>query len=407
MYYSSIGVLAILILFITNFSILFRSSNKTLDNAHKTYRNFLFSVAMFYIVDFVWSPLYELNVKTINFLETGLYFVVMAFSVMLWTKFVITYLNVKNLFGKIVIFFGYFFLIAQIIVLAVNLFIPIAFWFEEDGTYHTSIARNINLATQILICSIIGIYMIFEILKSSSNIRRRYIAIGTFCLDMIIFIALQAGNPYMPYYSIGCMLGTCLLHTFVLEDEKDARREQLESMIQIEKLQEMELGQTRQMAYSDPLTGVKNKMAYIEDVGGFEQRIKDDFLKNFGLVVFDLNDLKKVNDTLGHDAGDQYIKSASSLSCNFFKHSPVYRIGGDEFVAFLSGEDYINRDSILVNFNNVIEDNLKNGGVVIAFGFADYATLPEKGFMRLFELADKLMYQRKQELKAKKLQISR
>lgn len=405
MYYSSIGILAILILSITNFSILFRSPNQSLDEAHRTYKNFLFSIALFYIVDIIWSPLYELNIRTINFLETGLYFVVMAISVMLWTKFVITYLNEKSLFGKIVLFFGYFFLIAQIIVLIINFFIPIVFWFEEDGSYHTSIARNINLATQILICFVIGIYMIFAIRKSRGNIRRRYITIGTFCLDMIIFIGLQAKEPFMPYYSIGCMLGTCLLHTFVLEDEKEARREQLESMIQIEKLQEMELGQTRQMAYSDPLTGVKNKMAYIEDVGSVEQRIEDKVLRNFGLVIFDLNDLKKTNDTKGHEAGDQYIKAGSTLICNKFKHSPVYRIGGDEFVVFLSGQDYKNHTSILADFKKAVEHNLKTGDVVIAFGFADYSTMQHKSFMYLFEDADKQMYECKQELKAKKLKI--
>ena len=406
MYYSSIGILAILILFITHFTILFRSSNKNLDPAHKAYKHFLISVAIFYVADFTWSPLYLLNVKVINFLETSLYFVIMAFSVMFLTKFVILYLNEKNLFGKIVIFIGRFFLIAQIIVLTINLFIPIAFWFDPDGTYHTSLARNINLAAQVLLCVIIGLYMLRTIIKTKGGIRRRYIAIGAFCLDQTIFITLQATDPYMPYYSIGCMLGTCLLQTFVLEDEKEVRREQLESILQVEKIQEFELGQTRQMAYTDPLTGVKNKMASSEDVGCHEQKIADGLLKEFALVVFDLNDLKKTNDTKGHEAGDIYIKNGCSIICNHFKHSPVYRIGGDEFVVILTGEDYNNHKAILEDFANTIENNLKTNDVVIAYGFADYATLPNKGFIHLFETADHNMYLCKKELKSKKLQIS-
>jgi len=406
MYYSSIGILALLILIINNFTLLIHSSNGNLDAAHQAYKRFLICIAAFYMADILWSPLYLLNVKVINFIETSFYFVIMAFSVLLWIQYVILYLNERTLFGKIILWTGRIFLMAQIIVLIINCFIPIAFWFEEDGTYHTSIARNINLATQVIVCCVVGIYMLPVIFKTEGKIKRRHMAIATFCLDMIIFIALQAMDPYMPYYSIGCMLGTCLLHTFVLEDEKNDRREQLESILKVEEIQEMELGKTRKMAFSDPLTGVKNKMAYLEDVGSFEQKIEDGSLHDFGLVVFDLNDLKKTNDTLGHDAGDKYIKEGCSLICNSFKHSPVYRIGGDEFVVFLSGEDYKNRDKILITFNKTIEENLTSGGVIIAFGFADYATLEEKGFMRLFEHADKKMYECKQDLKAKKLKIS-
>ena len=101
------------------------------------------------------------------------------------------------------------------------------------------------------------------------------------------------------------------------------------------------------------------------------------------------------------------VKATVIVHCNKFKHSPVYRIGGDEFVAFLSGEDYKNHKSIIEDFHKTILQNLKTDDVVIAHGFADYATLPEKGFMRLFETADKLMYECKQELKAKKLQMSK
>ena len=287
MYYSSIGILAILILIIINYNLLFRFKNKDLDQTHKAYKFFLISVGSFYIADILWSPLYILNVRIINFIETSLYFVIMAFSVYFWTKYVILYLNEKNTFAKFLSLTGIIFLVAQIIVLTVNLFVPIAFWFEEDGTYHTSIARNINLATQVIIFILVDLYMIRVILRTDGNIRRRHLAIGLFCLNMILFITLQALDPYMPYYSIGCMLGTCLLHTFVLEDEKAAHKEHLESILKVEEMQELELGKTRKMAYSDPLTGVKNKMAYIEDVGGIEQKIEDEFLKDFGIVVFD------------------------------------------------------------------------------------------------------------------------
>ncbi len=406
MYYSSIGILALLILIINNFSILIESSDNNLNNAHKAYKNFLRWVSIFYVTDILWGPLYELKLPKIAFIETSIFFIIMSLSVMFWIKYVISYLNEDNLFLKILKYTGWFLVFIQTLIIIINFFKPIAFYFDKDGSYHTTIARNASFIFQLIMFIIIDFYMLRVALKSEGNIRRRHRAIGIFSATMAICIIFQNHYKYLPFYTAGYMLGTCLLHTFVLEDEKEARREQLESMIQIEKLQEMELGQTRQMAYSDPLTGVKNKMAYIEDVGSVEQRIEDEVLHDFGLVIFDLNDLKKTNDTKGHEAGDQYIKAGSSLICNKFKHSPVYRIGGDEFVVFLSGNDYKNRAAILSDFQKVIEHNIETGDVVIAFGFADYASLSDKGFMRLFEAADKQMYECKQALKTKKLQIS-
>ena len=65
------------------------------------------------------------------------------------------------------------------------------------------------------------------------------------------------------------------------------------------------------------------------------------------VAVCDVNSLKAVNDTLGHKAGDEIIRRACSLICNTFKHSPVYRIGGDEFAVILSGRDYERRQELL------------------------------------------------------------
>ena len=99
MYYSSIGILGILILFINNYYILFRIPAKELDSAHKAYKRFLISIAVFYTIDFLWAPLFSIHNIILHFTETSLYFVIMALTVLFWTRYVILYLNEKNLFA--------------------------------------------------------------------------------------------------------------------------------------------------------------------------------------------------------------------------------------------------------------------------------------------------------------------
>ena len=63
--------------------------------------------------------------------------------------------------------------------------------------------------------------------------------------------------------------------------------------------------------------------------------------------VFDCDNLKQINDQNGHDKGDIYIRAASQLICRVFAHSPVFRIGGDEFAVVLQNEDFINREDLI------------------------------------------------------------
>lgn len=402
MYYSSIGILATLVLVIIDFKILISPSHTNKRPAHKAYKQFLISVLAYYFVDVIWEALYELKLTAANFIETTLYFIVMALSVILWTRYVIVFLNKKNKFAKFLLYTGFLLFCFQVIVLIINFFVPIVFWFNKDGVYEVGIARDVNLLIQVIMFMIVAIYMIIHVVRSKSKLKRRHCAVGIFSFIMIIFVALQAIHPFMPFYAIGYMLGICILHTFVLEDEKETWRKELESLLKIEEIQEIEIGKVRQMAYTDPLTCVKNKMSYIEDVGSIEQQIENGEIEDFGLIVLDLNDLKKINDTKGHDSGDQYIKAGCTLICNTFKHSPVYRIGGDEFTVFLSGEDYENHKQLLEELKEAVEYNKSTGGVVIAYGFADYKKMSGKSFMRLFESADKKMYKCKQALKSNK-----
>lgn len=84
------------------------------------------------------------------------------------------------------------------------------------------------------------------------------------------------------------------------------------------------------------------------------------------VIVCDVNGLKFVNDTLGHAAGDEYIRQACHIVCRHFKHSPVYRIGGDEFVVVPHGEDLENYRDILATFDREVEGNIGTNRAVTA-----------------------------------------
>ena len=161
------------------------------------------------------------------------------------------------------------------------------------------------------------------------------------------------------------------------------------------------LSNANRMAAIDSLTGIKNKHAYAQ----WEAKINEDIKKGeqnpFAVVVCDINNLKAVNDQYGHKEGDACIKNACAIICGVFSHSPVFRIGGDEFVVLLSGGDYIRRKTLMEQINAVPRDRSKiRAGDTVAAGIAEYNKEKHFSLLSVFEDADKAMYERKQFLKA-------
>ena len=156
----------------------------------------------------------------------------------------------------------------------------------------------------------------------------------------------------------------------------------------------------RRMAAVDSLTGIKNKHAYAhweEDING---RIKAGVQEPFAIVVCDINDLKTANDMYGHKEGDICIKNASARICGVFGHSPVFRVGGDEFIVILTGEDYIQRQKLLEKINALPKDLSKvRPGETISAGLAVYDNEKHPSVLSVAEEADKAMYEKKQALK--------
>ena len=400
MTYSGTAILALLVHIIINYDVLRNAHYRKGTPAADAYRGFIFGVMMFYLSDALWGLLYDTRINALVFSDTVLYFFAMAVSVFMWTRYVIRYLNMKSRFVSVLSAVGWIFLGLITLMQVLNLFMPLMFWFDESGTYHAESFRFVALAFQILMFLVTTVFVLVRSGHAESGVRSRYLAIGIYGIVMTVMVILQVFDPMMPMYSIGCLLGGCILHTFVVGGIKEDRRRELEEMLRTNEQQRQELGSARHLAYTDSLTGVKSTHAYVETEKALDARIASGQIREFGVVVFDMNGLKLVNDTRGHEAGDQYIRDACRMICRQFLHSPVYRIGGDEFVAILEGEDYQNRKNLITSFENQVEENLKSGLAVVASGLAVFRREQDHSYRRVFERADQRMYDRKGYLKA-------
>ena len=162
---------------------------------------------------------------------------------------------------------------------------------------------------------------------------------------------------------------------------------------------EQEFARALRMANQDALTGVKSRHAYTEEERKLNEAIEDGSQVPFALVMCDINGLKDVNDTQGHGAGDRHIKKACGIICDVFKHSPVYRMGGDEFLAILRGNDYDARESLMAQLAAGNRERAASGGVMIAGGIAEYQPWADRSLAEVFERADAAMYENKKSMK--------
>ena len=110
-----------------------------------------------------------------------------------------------------------------------------------------------------------------------------------------------------------------------------------------------------ELAIKDSLTGIRNKTAYDDEIKKLEWSLADGN-KDFGIAIVDLNFLKRINDTYGHDKGNIAIKEICHVACDVFSHSPVFRIGGDEFAIILKNHDYENIKELVQQFKNTLKE---------------------------------------------------
>ena len=228
MTYSIIGILATILLLIGNRDVLRKQGGSEYSRTRLYYRRFLLGVLVYYITDMLWGLLDVQRLTSLQFIDTTVYFVAMIATVVLWARYVVSYLDRKNFFERSLLLTGQAIFWVFLVFIIVNFFYPVYFWFDEQGVYHTGFMRHATLVAQIAMFLATSIYTLYTTAKTQGDVRQRHLTIGLFGLAMVVMIAFQVFFPLWPFYAMGCMIGITLLHSFVLEDEMEEYRRKLE-----------------------------------------------------------------------------------------------------------------------------------------------------------------------------------
>nr|MBP3281584.1 diguanylate cyclase [Treponema sp.] len=195
------------------------------------------------------------------------------------------------------------------------------------------------------------------------------------------------------------------LNTKIPIKSKDELGVLASSILKIEEALSEYIDKIRDSAYKDSMTNCKNKRAYLEKLSQIEERIAEDMV-DFTVYVFDVNGLKRINDTKGHEMGDELIKAAAGAIKTVFSEDEIFRTGGDEFAVITEGPRDKIKDNMASFAQAVDEFNKENEGriegksldftLAVSVGYASFENGVDKEYKSVYDRADQAMYEAKE-----------
>ena len=153
----------------------------------------------------------------------------------------------------------------------------------------------------------------------------------------------------------------------------------------------------------DALTNIENRESFEMEIHSLKRNRK----KEATLIIFDLNNLKRTNDTYGHTAGDDMLRATARLLADCFaKVGNIYRIGGDEFCVICTDLPSAEAKRLLMELQEKLDEQNRKSNVcklVLAYGYATSNRNFGLGIDETFSKADNLMYEHKYQIKKKQL----
>ena len=219
--YSVFSIVAIAIHLIVNFDMLFGRGISTLHGVR--YRGFLLGVLAYYITDAAWGLLAGMGWTRALYVETMFFFLALVVFVIMGSRFVVTYLNLGKWTARILSWSGHALLVFNVVALAANPFCNCFYHIDADGVYRTGCLRDPAFFLLVAFNLLTSVFVLSKALRSRDSVRRRSMMVFMSCIAMTAAMVLQVVWPLTPFTALGCLVGNCFFHVFVVQDEQAAK----------------------------------------------------------------------------------------------------------------------------------------------------------------------------------------
>jgi len=219
--YSVFSIVAITLHLIINFGLL--TGRRVIASRFTRYRGFLFGVLAYYISDAAWGIFAGLGWTNVLYVETVFFFLSLVAFVFMWARFVVSYLELGKGAKRTLYGFGYLLMAINVAGLAANPFNKCFYYIDAQGSYQTGFMRDVAFYLLIFLVLLTAVFVMAKVIDSRDSERRRSTMVLLFCIVMVEALALQVIWPLTPFTALGCLIGNCFFHIFVIEDEQTAR----------------------------------------------------------------------------------------------------------------------------------------------------------------------------------------
>ncbi len=219
--YSVFSGLAIAIHLIINFDLLVGRNLVTARG--RRYRGFLLGILAYYIADAVWGVFAGLEWTSALYVETVFFFLSLVAFVIMWCHFVVVYLDIGKWQSRILCWSGYAILAFNLVGLAINPFTKCFYYIDDKGLYLTGCIRDPAFFALIGFTLLMALLVLAKAIVSRDSLRRRSMMVFLFCLTMAVAMVFQVVWPLTPFTALGCLIGNCFFHVFVIQDEQAAK----------------------------------------------------------------------------------------------------------------------------------------------------------------------------------------